>query len=467
MSNLQTLRTALEHLKAGRFDQCAALCRPLLAADPNDVDARFFLGVCLGAGGQLDEAVEHLTTVIQTRPDHIDARRELARMLQAQGLALANEGQVDEAIGVFGKAVAADPANAAARANLGNALATGGRFEDSLAAITDALRLSPADIDINVNRAVTLLKAGRLPEGWAANEWRHKKPGREKLPPALMLPKLAHLGDLAGRTIVVYHEEGFGDTIQFLRYAQLLAEAGARIILWVPQELVRLMRGQAGIAEVLTGNVNLPPFDYHCPIISLPYVFDTTVETIPARNSYIQADAALVADWAARLPPGPRVGLVWAGEPRPHDPIAEALDRRRSLPFKMLLPLTVTPGMSFVSLQMGAARDQIANGVHDPMGGVKDFADTAAIIANLDAVISVDTAVAHLAGAMGKPVFLLDRYDNCWRWLHGRADSPWYPTLMIFRQTQMGEWLGPVTQAAETLEEFFPMAEGSDEGPDG
>jgi tetratricopeptide (TPR) repeat protein len=453
---MQTLRTALEHLKAGRFDQCAALCRPLLDADPNDADARFFLGVSLGARGQMDEAVEHLTTVVQARPDHIDARRELARMLQAQGLALVDEGQVDEAIELFGQAVAADPANAAAHANLGNALATEGRFEESLVAITDALRLSPADIDININRAVTLLKAGRLREGWAANEWRHKKPGREKLPPALMLPKLAHLGELAGRTIVVYHEEGFGDTIQFVRYAQLMAEAGARIILWVPQELVRLMRGQAGIAEVLTGNVNLPQFDYHCPIISLPYVFDTTIDTIPARNSYIQADAALTADWAARLPPGPRIGLVWAGEPRSYDPVAQALDRRRSLPFKMLLPLTVTPGMSFVSLQMGAARDEVANGVHDPMGGVQDFADTAAIIANLDAVISVDTAVAHLAGAMGKPVFLLDRYDNCWRWLHGRADSPWYPTLMIFRQTQMGDWLGPVTQAAETLEEFFP-----------
>jgi ADP-heptose:LPS heptosyltransferase len=122
----------------------------------------------------------------------------------------------------------------------------------------------------------------------------------------------------------------------------------------------------------------------------------------------------------------------------------------------MLLPLTVTPGVSFVSLQTGSARSQIAGGVHDPMGAVRDFADTAAIIANLDAVISVDTAAAHLAGAMGKPIFLLDRYDNSWRWLYGRGDSPWYPTLMIFRQTQPGDWLGPVTQAAQTLEEFFP-----------
>jgi tetratricopeptide (TPR) repeat protein len=456
MSNLQTLKTALEHLKAGRFDQCAALCRPLLDADPNDIDARFFLGVCLATRGQLEEATRHLNQVIRANPNHIDARRELARMLQAHGLTLIDQGQPDEAVALFGQAVMADPANAACHSNLGNALATEGRFDEALAAITDALRLSPADVDININRAVTLLKAGRLPEGWAANEWRHKKPGREKLPPALLLPKLEHLGEVAGRTIVIYHEEGFGDTIQFLRYAQLLAEMGARIVLWVPQELVRLMRGQAGIAEVLTGNVNLPQFDFHCPIISLPYVFGTTVETIPAPSPYIHADPALTAEWAARLPPGPRVGLVWAGEPRSYDPAAQALDRRRSLPFKMLLPLTVTPGMSFVSLQMGPARSEIANGVHDPMGGVKDFADTAAIIANLDLVISADTAVLHLAGAMGKPVFLLDRYDNCWRWLHGRGDSPWYPGLFIFRQARMGEWLAPVTEAAQTLEEFFP-----------
>jgi tetratricopeptide (TPR) repeat protein len=455
-SHMQTLRTALDHLKAGRFDQCAALCRPLLDVEPSNVDARFFLGVCLGARGQLGEAIPHLQQTIAARPDHIDARRELCRMLQAKALILVDQGLLNEAIDLFGQAVAADPANAAAHANLSHALATEGRFDEALTVSIDALRLSPADIDININRAIALLKAGRLPEGWAANEWRHKKPGREKLPAALMLPKLRHLGEVIGLTIVIYHEEGFGDTIQFLRYAQMLAEAGARIILWAPAELARLMRGQTGIAEVLTGNVNLPKFDFHCPINSLPYIFGTAIGTVPADGAYIKADAALTAEWAARLPPGPRIGLVWAGEPRSYDPAAQALDRRRSLPFKMLLPLTVTPGLAFVSLQMGPARGQIAGGVHDPMGAVRDFADTAAIIANLDTVVSVDTAVAHLAAAMGKPVLLLDRYDNCWRWLHGRSDSPWYPSLIIFRQTRMGDWLGPVTEAAQALAEFFP-----------
>jgi hypothetical protein len=266
-----------------------------------------------------------------------------------------------------------------------------------------------------------------------------------------MLPRLAHLGDLKGRTIVIYHEEGFGDTIQFLRYVPLLAEKGARIIAWMPPELVRLARGQAGIAEVLTGNVNLPQFDYHCPIISLPYVFGTTLEAIPAQAQYIHADPELVAAWGKRLPAGPRIGLVWAGEPRAYDPGAQALDRRRSLPFAALAPLTATPGIAFVSLQMGSAREQVASPVDDPMGEVRDFADTAAIIANLDLVVSVDTAVAHLAGAMGKPVFLLDRYDNCWRWLSDRTDSPWYPSLRIFRQHSMGDWSQALTAVAAAV----------------
>jgi Glycosyltransferase family 9 (heptosyltransferase) len=372
---MKTLGDARELLEAGRFIECAQLCRALIAAEPNDPSAHAFL----------------------------------CRSLAAQG-----------------------------------------RFDAALAAITDALRLSPADTGLNLERAFALLKAGHLQEGWAAYEWRHRQPGGGKPP---TLPKVRYLDDLDGRTVLIDHERGFGDTIQFLRYVRPLAEAGMKIQLRVPGELVRLMRGQAGIAQVLVGGEENAPADYYCPVGSLPYVFDTALETVPTDGAYIGAEAGLIAEWAARLPPGPRVGLVWAGAASPGSP---GLERRRNVPFKMLLPLTVTPGPAFVSLQTGTARGEIAGPIHDPMGAVQDFADTAAIIANLDAVISIDTAVAHLAAAMGKPVFLLDRYDNCWRWLHGRGDSPWYPTLMIFRQAEPGDWLGPVTEAAQTLEEFFP-----------
>jgi len=361
-------------------------------------------------------------------------------------------GRFEECAALCRVLIEAEPGNAEAHAMLGRALTAEGEFDEALAATTDALRLSPADIGFNLDRAVALLKAGHLLEGWAAYEWRRR---RGEPPAGQMLPKVRYLEDFDGRTVLIDHEAGFGDTIQFVRYARSLAEMGARVVLKVPAELTRLMRGQDWIADVVTGGAT-PPFDYRCPAMSLPYVFDTVLETIPADGPYLVADKGLTAGWSARLPPGPRVGLVWSGEPRSDDPAAQALDRRRNLPFKMLLPLTVTPGVSFVSLQAGPARSQIAGGVHDPMGAVRDLADTAAIIANLDAVISVDTAVAHLAGAIGKPVFLLDRYDNCWRWLYARGDSPWYPSLMIFRQAQPGDWLGPVTQAAQTLEEFFP-----------
>jgi Flp pilus assembly protein TadD len=457
MSNrLQTLQAALDHLKGGRFEQAAALCRPVLAADEHDADARFFLGVSLAARGQLEEAVPHLTRVIRERPDHADARKELARMLIGLGMMQVDQNRPDLAIPFFAQATAADPANAGAAANLGNALASEGRFDAALAAIGDALTIGPGDIDIHINHAVTLLKAGRLLEGWSENEWRHKKPGREKLPPVLRLPRLSALPDgLTGRTVVIYHEEGFGDTIQFLRYANMLVAAGAKVIAWMPEPLVRLVRGQKAIAECLTGNVTLPKFDFHCPVNSLPLVFETMLETIPAPVPYIQADPELVTAWKARLPSGGRrIGLVWAGEPRGYDPAAQALDKRRSLPATAFTPLIAVPGLSFVSLQMGAARTELPTGIHDPMGGVQDFADTAAIIANLDAVVSVDTAVAHLAGAMGKPVFLLDRYDNCWRWLSGRTDTPWYPTLGIFRQPGMGDWGPAIAAATDALKAF-------------
>ena len=455
-NRLQTLQAALDHLKGGRFEQAAALCQPVLAADEHDTDARFFLGVSLAARGQLEEAVTHLTRVIRERPDHADARTELARMLIGLGMMQVDLNRPELAIPFFAQATAADPANAGAAANLGNALASEGRFDAALAAIGDALRVQPGDIDIHINHAVTLLKAGRLLEGWSENEWRHKKPGREKLPPALRLPRLSALPDgLAGRTIVIYHEEGFGDTIQFLRYSDMLVAAGAKVIAWMPDPLARLVRGQTAISECLTGNVTLPKFDFHCPVNSLPLVFETTVETIPASVPYIQTDPELVSAWAARLPSaGPRIGLVWAGEPRGYDPAAQALDGRRSLPATAFAPLIAVPGLSFVSLQMGVARAQLPVSVHDPMGSVTDFADTAAIIANLDQVVSVDTAVAHLAAAMGKPVLLLDRYDNCWRWLSGRTDSPWYPTLGIFRQPRMGDWAPALAAVADALKAF-------------
>jgi len=283
--------------------------------------------------------------------------------------------------------------------------------------------------------------------------------GAASLPLEFLLPALREAGDLAGRTILLTHEEGFGDTIQFLRYAPLLAGRGARVLAWVPGPLVRLVRGAAGIDAVITGDGAPPPFDFHCPFVSLPRAFESSPATVPAAP-YLSASPALAAEWALHLPAtGIRVGLAWAGQARPWLPGFSLVDRRRSASLEAFAPLATVPDVKLVSLQKGPAQEQARlapEGMRlcDPMALAEDFADTAAIIANLDLVVSVDTAVVHLAGAMGKPVFLLDRYDNCWRWLSRRADSPWYPSLTIFRQERLGDWSAPMARAVAALHAF-------------
>lgn len=222
----------------------------------------------------------------------------------------------------------------------------------------------------------------------------------------------------------------------------------------VPPALARVMRAVPGVVEVFTDARRLPPHDFVCPMFSFPRVFGTTVGTIPP-VPVIELDPALVRHWAGRLPSGGlRVGLVWAGQARPSLPGFGTLDRRRSAGLAAFAPLFDVPGLAFVSLQAGpAARQSRPAGLAmvDPMPDVEDFADTAAIIAGLDVVVSVDTSVVHLAGLADKPVFLLDRYDGCWRWLSGRLDSPWYPGLTIFRQDQPGDWSGAMARAAASL----------------
>jgi Glycosyltransferase family 9 (heptosyltransferase) len=222
-----------------------------------------------------------------------------------------------------------------------------------------------------------------------------------------------------------------------------------------PAPLVRLLSGLDGVEAVVTAGEALPDFDLHCPMLSLPLALGTTLASIPAGMPYLHADAAAVAGWQARLAEwpgeGPRVGLVWAGKPSLDLPARAAMDRRRSIPPERLAPLLAVPGLRFFSLQKGGPPLPLGAPVTDLMAEVTDFADTAALVANLDLVIAVDTSVAHLAGALGRPVWLLDRFDPDWRWMTGRSDSPWYPSLRIFRQPAVGDWESVVTEVAENL----------------
>jgi tetratricopeptide (TPR) repeat protein len=509
------LASAVAALEAGRFQEAERQASAWTAHDAADVEATMLHGLALAAQGDVAQAAPLLQRVATVRPTFAHPCRDLARLRpdapdlvaaafracrtlaprdprlayayadflldtgkpaaaaavlrrvrqsdawfapahNLYGMALIDLGDMPGAIEAFREAIALNRQDAAAWANLGMALKIEGRFDECFDAYDRATAAAPQDAQIRLNRAVALLRAGRMAEAWADYESRLVL-GRPRLPMETLLPSLATLPDLTGRTVLAWHEEGFGDTLQFARYLPLLAARGARVLAFVPAELQRLLRTLAGVAEVLGPPAPVPPFDWHVPFFSLPRAFGTTLESIPDDVPYLFAEPARAAAWAPLLPEhGLRVGLVWAGQARPWLPGFSAIDRRRSIDLAELAPLAQIGGVSLVALQKGpAAREAepLPPGMTlvDPMPGVADFADTAAIIAGLDVVVSVDTAVAHLAGALGKRVLLLDRYDNCWRWLAGRDDSPWYPSLRIFRQPRAGDWSEPVARVAAEL----------------
>ena len=407
--------------------------RACLALTPDDARLRYGLAGFLREHGYGEAAVAVLEPLLAAHPDSAEAHDQT-------GMALAEAGRFAEAAEHFRAAIARDPAQAVFWANLGMMLKIDGQFDAALDAYDEALARAPGDRQIRVNRAVTRLQAGRFAEAWQDEDWILAEPGRSVLPADRLLPPLSRLPDLTGRTVLVLQEEGLGDTLQFLRYLPLLARRGARVVAVVPPALTRLMRTVPGVAEVPDGDAPVPRFDFHCSFNGLPRAFETTLETIPCDGAVSRrrsgagspvARAAAGGRCAARRAVLGRAGAAVAGgvrrarSPAQHRPGDLGAARRR-----------VRVCGSSVCRRDRRQRDVAGFDLLDVMDEVRDFADTAAIVANLDLVISVDTSVLHLAGAMGKPVFLLDRYDNCWRWLSGREDSPWYPSLRIFRQQQ-------------------------------
>jgi Flp pilus assembly protein TadD len=497
-------------LSSGAWLEAETAARAVIADDPSNPQAVLLLGLAIAAMGEDVRAAPFLTQFAVTSPDAdhpcVDLARlqpPLPRVLVARqfraclrlapgddrlrlsfaeflldtgqpaeaekiladgpasaaghhlaGLAQAEQSRFPSAIASFEQAVALDPGAAASWSNLGIVLKVENRFAESIAAHDQAVTLNPKTPRFRVNRAVALLKAGHWDRAWQDYEARLDLNGAPAVDPVRLMPSLRPGDALVGLTVLALHEDGFGDTLQFLRYLPLLAERGARVVACVPPSLARIMRAVPGVAAVTTDVRRLPSHDFVCPMFSLPRVFATTVRTIPPVPP-VGLDPALVQRWAGRLPIGGlRAGLVWAGQARPSLPGFGTLDRRRSAGLAAFEPLFNVPGVSFVSLQAGPAGRQLrprSLELIDPMPDVTDFADTAAIIAGLDVVVSVDTSVVHLAGLVGKPVLLLDRYDGCWRWLSGRLDSPWYPGLTIFRQDQPDDWSGPMRQVAASL----------------
>jgi hypothetical protein len=375
------------------------------------------------------------------------------------GIALRALERFDEALAAFDTAAECDPALATPHSEAGFTLATAGRPAEAVARYRRALELKPEQPEVRWNLALLLLQLGQYEEGWALFEARWALPRFAKKLPQLRSP-VWRGEDIAGKALLVLPEQGFGDNIQFARFARLAGERGARVVLVTRPPVTRLFSTLRGGTEVRTDELPLPDCDYHVPIMGLPHALGTALATIPAAVPYLAADPGAVGRWRARLGGGEplRVGLVWSSGvlTTGQDLFMNAM--AKSLPVAALAPLARVPNVAFYSLQKFAgAHDPAA---HVPPKGLRlvdwtaelaDFADTAAFVEALDLVISVDTSVAHLAGALGKRVWVPLPANADWRYLREREDSPWYPTMRLFRQRSPGIWREPVAEAAEAL----------------
>jgi hypothetical protein len=363
-------------------------------------------------------------------------------------------GRHEEAIASLGRALQLRGEYPEALSNLGNVLRACGRRDEAVTAYERALKLRPDYVDAHWNLAQLLLLQGEYERGWREYEWRWKV--RSMFQPR-NFPQLRWNGEeLGGKRILVHTEQGLGDAIQFVRYAPLIARRGGRVIFECQFEVQRLLGRCAGVEQVVVAGQDLPPFDVQIPLVSLPGVFGTMARNVPADVPYVFADEKVAQRWREKLAAagsGKTVGLVWgSGRAFPHYHL-------KSMALAALEPLGKMPGVQFVSLQKGPA----AADAKSPPDGMKlidwtnqlaDFADTAALVAGLDLVISVDTAVAHLAGAMGKAVWTLLPFDPDWRWGLEREDSPWYPTMRLWRQSRSGDWAGVVQRLVDGLCEW-------------
>jgi tetratricopeptide (TPR) repeat protein len=464
---------------SGQLESAIASFRRALMLKPNNPDARNNLGNALRETGRPQEAIAEYQLALRGKPDFAEVLNNLSN-------AYRDVGRFGEAVESARKAITLKPGYAGALNNLGNGLKELGQFTEAGAAYAEALAFQPnysdayynignlekekGDLDAAVkayeralqmrpqfpsarwNLGLTLLLKGDYERGWDAYEARWDV---AKLPADRGLAKpLWDGGELNGKRIVLHAEQGLGDTIQFIRYAPLLQKMGGHVYALVSPDLERLFKGQPGIEKLLVDEFTLPKIDVHCPMLTAPRLMKTTVETIPADVPYLNADASLVAKWKEQLDrqgDGKRkIGLVWAGRPE------NQRDRRRTMALEQFAPLSQTTDIQLFSLQKGDAARQAGA---PPVGmnlinlapQLTDFAETAAAIMNLDLVISVDTAVAHLAGALGRPVWTMIPFSPDWRWLLKRTDSPWYPTMRLVRQHEWGKWDDAVADVVNAL----------------
>lgn len=499
----------------GDPDTAMASYQQACALDPACVAALYNLGLALKKQGRIEDARRHFQSVVTQQPSHLEAWRQLAILLHQQGQAeeastayeqvlaidpvcleaLNNlseirigQGRLSEGIGLLERAVAAQPTQAQLLCNLGTALGKAGRYEAAIAVLErvpashpvysqaltalgwsywgkqqyaraerltrQALALQPGNAIAGFNLALQALQQGRLAEGWRLYEWRWQ--ARQAFLPLRQAIPFWNGESITGKTVLVIGEQGYGDMLQFVRFVPRVATLGAQIVLCVPAPLQRLFAAMDPAWRVVAPGDAVPPADYQVPLLSLPRILGVGLDSIPAPSSaYLRVPDSVLAEWRPRMPAGTllRAGLAWRGNKR--NPVDARPDARRYMDAGQLATLLAVAGVSFVSLQKPAADLPVLPPMPAPLvdfgDRLADFMDTAAVISQLDLVISIDTAVAHLAGALGKPTWLLLPYNADWRWLLGRCDSPWYPTMQLFRQSQSAQWEGTIQRVAGRL----------------
>jgi Tfp pilus assembly protein PilF len=413
-----------------------------VAVRPDFAEAHGNRGNALREMGQHSEALDACNRALTLKPDYDEGYNN-------RGNALIELNRPADALADYDRVLEGAPDNVYAWVNRGNALRYLDRTEEAIESFDRAIALAPDLAEAHWNKGLLCLSVGDFTRGWAGYEWRWRRDG-ELQPRAFTQPQWR--GDtLAGKTILLHAEQGFGDSIQFIRYLPMVAEKGGRIVLEIPDGLAPLIENAANIDGICRRGNALPHFDVHCPLMSLPLAFGTTMDTIPMSVPYLSAPDKRARLWRDRLAGigRPRIGLVWSGKPTHKN------DHNRSIALQRLKPLLSVVGAQFVSLQQEYRDSDLAALERLPIRrldkSLADFADTAAVIAELDLIIAVDTAVAHLAGAMAKPVWLLLPHIQDWRWLRGRNDSPWYPTARLFRQARIGDWDGAIAAMANEL----------------
>jgi hypothetical protein len=461
-------------------EEAIATFEKAVALDGNHIDALGCLGDALLARGRAEEALSCFDKILARVPRHAEAHANRAAALAALGRfaealtaceaalaavpshpialynranALANLDRHVEALAAYDRVVGLFPQHLAAWNNRGNTLMALKRHREAIASFDSALALAPQFADAHFNRALALLAVGDYARGFAEYEWRWRRSGMSSRRNYGRL----WLGEfsLARKTILISSEQGLGDSIQFARYVPLLTRSGATVVLEVHAELKSLLSRLEGAAQVVARGEPLPAFDVHCPLGSLPLAFKTEPATVPAEIPYLAADEVRIAKWRPRIAAlaPPRVALVWAGNPN------HANDRNRSIASMKLRPLWEAGSASFVSLQRDlraadAAELKAAPGILHLGEELADLDDTAAVLSLCDVVISVDTAVAHLAAAMGRPTWVLLPFAPDWRWALDGERSPWYPAARLIRQPQAGDWDSVIARVRSDLGAF-------------